>query len=356
MRLRPEDHRGLPQAAEDESDRMSELDAKARARLPNSAFAYIDAKGRRRLPINDEAHVRNALARFSRTKFDDDASRERARKKLLNAAKKYGIVPIGFITGELQAQGQRAAATAIENARQLGAVQADGNDARTLPTGDVTFLLSDIEDSTGLLSRLGERYGPLLAELRRMTRTAVLRAGGHEVDARADEFFAVFERAPAALEAALAVQRAVRRRDWPEGLEVRLRMGIHSGRPVLTESGYIGLPVHTAARVCSAAHGGQILLSGAARQALQDSEPAGVELRSLGRHRLHGLPEPEALYQAQAPDLPTDFPAPRTAAASFEHRTGHWRPATTVAAAERRGRSDARPSGGGQGDAEGGSG
>ena len=80
---------------------MSRLSAKARAQLPNSAFAYVNSKGQRRLPIYDEAHVRNALARFNQIRFEDDAARERARKRLLTAAKKYGIVPIGFIAGQL---------------------------------------------------------------------------------------------------------------------------------------------------------------------------------------------------------------------------------------------------------------
>src|ERR671937_805081 len=90
--------------------RMAPLDAKARNRLPDSAFAYIDARGRRRLPINDEAHVRNALARFNQTTFDDEAARDRARTRLLRAAKKYGIVPVGFMTGQLRTQSIHAAA------------------------------------------------------------------------------------------------------------------------------------------------------------------------------------------------------------------------------------------------------
>lgn len=405
---------------------MPQLDAKARARLPNSAFAYVDSKGRRRLPIHDEPHLRNALARFNRTKFEDEAARERARRKILAAAKKFGIVPIGFITGQLQSQSERAAASrliielgevgapgeleerlrralrdptlcvlywsesaegyvgadqqpaslpgegegravtllerhgrpmaalvhdrsvlndpdlaktvtaavrlAIENERLHGEVEARGGDPRTLPTGFVTFLLADIEDSTGLLGRLGERYGAVLADLRRLIRAAVRRAGGREVDARADEYFAVFESAPAAVSAAVAVQRGITAKAWPDGADVRLRIGIHSGRPALSETGYIGLPVHMAARVCSAAHGGQILLSGDAERAVDGSAPPGVEFRDLGSHRLQGLPEPEPLFQAHAADLPGDFPPPRAAAASFEHRVGHWRPARSTRA------------------------
>ena len=89
---------------------MSRLDASKRARLPRTAFAYVDSRGRRRLPIHDEAHVRNALARFNQVAFEDDAAQERARTRLLNAAKKYGIVPVGFITGQLQSERRHATA------------------------------------------------------------------------------------------------------------------------------------------------------------------------------------------------------------------------------------------------------
>src|SRR4030088_324367 len=89
---------------------MPQLDGKTRADLPDSAFAYIDSKGRRRLPINDEAHVRNALARFNQTSFEDEAARDRARTRLRKAAKRYGIVPIGFMTGQLRSQSRQAAA------------------------------------------------------------------------------------------------------------------------------------------------------------------------------------------------------------------------------------------------------
>ena len=121
----------------------------------------------------------------------------------------------------------------------------------------MTFLLTDIQDSTGLVQRLGDGYASLLADTRRLIRSAVRRAGGHEVDARADEFFAVFKHPPAAVEAAVAIQRAVRDHDWPVGGAVRLRAGVHSGRPTQTEGGYVGLAVHTTARVSAAAHGGR---------------------------------------------------------------------------------------------------
>src|SRR5262245_53540248 len=292
---------------------MARLKPKKRARLPDRAFAYIDSRGRRRLPIHDEEHVRHALARFNQVNFESDAAREKARKRLLNAAKKYRIVPVGFITRQLQSE--RKYATAL--------IQATALEAAALPTGFVTLLMSDIEGSTILLRKLGDRYGALLNDVRGILRAAVSSSDGREIDARADEFFAVFERAGAGLEAAVAVQRGLAAREWTGGLEVRLRIGIHSGHPTLTEAGYIGLAVHTTARVCSAAHGGQILLSAATRTAISKSPLAGIRFRNLGRHRLSGLPDPEMLFQVQAAGLHASFPPPRT-----PRRTRQGRPAT----------------------------
>src|SRR5437762_755947 len=250
---------------------MAELDTRKRARLPDSSFAYVDSKGRRRLPINDESHVRNALSRFSQTRFESDAARERARRRLLQAAKKHGIVPIGFFTGQLRSQGRVAAAgrlaveledagdpvelqrrlraalddpslvvlrwsesvasylgddgqtvvlpadgkravtllervgqpmaalvhdaavlrdpdlaatvtaavrLAIDHAMLQGEVAARVADVRSLPTGQVAFLMTDIEDSTGLLNRLGDRYGAVLEEIRSLMRDATRAHGG----------------------------------------------------------------------------------------------------------------------------------------------------------------------------------
>jgi class 3 adenylate cyclase len=384
---------------------MSRLAASKRARLPASAFAYVDSRGRRRLPIHDEAHVRNALARFSQVGFEDETARERTRTRLLNAAKKYGIVPVGFITGQLQSERSNATAgrLVIELGRQgapgeleqrlrsvlrdptlavlhwsdasgayldgagkpvplpaerdqrgvtflerqgrpmtalvhdptvlndpglaetvlaavrfvvekellHGQIQATSTDAAVLPTGFVTLLMTDIEASTGLLRRLGDRYRDLLNDVRGILRAAVLRASGREIDARADEYFAVFERAAAAIEAAVAIQRALGKRAWPDDLEVRVRVGIHSGRPTLTDVGYIGLAVHATARVCSAAHGGQIVVSTKTRAAVGTAAPAGIRFRSLGRHRLPGLPDVETLFQVQSRGLRLRFPKPR---------------------------------------------
>ena len=267
---------------------MPPLRAKERAQLPDAAFAYIDSSGKRRLPINDAAHVRNALARFGQVAFEDESARDRARNRLLRAAKKHGIMPIGFISAQLQPQ-------------------------RRLPTGQLTFLLTDIEGSTELLRRLGDQYSPLLADIRRRVSAAVRQAGGHVVSARGDDVFAVFERAPAALEGALAIQRGMQAGPWPGGADVRLRVGLHRGRPELTETGYVGLSVHAAARICFAGHGGQIVMSSAVRTEVLDSLADGVDLRSLGAWRFRGLPEPVAMYQVEVADLPGGFPPLRSA-------------------------------------------
>lgn len=272
--------------------RMARLSARDRAKLPDSAFAYVDARGRRRLPINDEPHVRNALARFDRVIFEDDDARERARTRLLRAAKRYGIVPVGFITGQLASERRQAASAEIAS----------------LPTGRVTFLLTDIEGSTTHLDRLGDGYATLLKDVRGIIRRAVLRGGGQQVDARADEFFAVFKETVPAIEAALAIQRALADHAWPDDVAVRVRTGIHTGRPTLTESGYIGLSVHTAARVCSVAHGGQVVISDQTVRIIRRSMPQGVRVRSLGRYLLQGLPKRITLYQLGARGLPAEFP------------------------------------------------
>jgi class 3 adenylate cyclase len=267
---------------------MATLTAKERAQLPDRCFAYIDSKGKRRLPIHDAGHVRNALARFNQVAFEDDAARDQARTKLLRAAKKHGIMPIGFISAQLKQQ-------------------------RKLPTGHVTFLLADMEGSTELLGALGDRYAGLLSDVRRLARRAVREAGGREVSATGDEVFAVFEQASDAIEAALAIQRGMSARDWPDGRDVRLRIGLHRGRPALTDTGYVGISVHAMARIGFAAHGGQTILSAAVGSAVDSSLPDEVRLSNLGAWRFRGLPEPVTLFQVETPDLDSDFPPPRAA-------------------------------------------
>ena len=176
-----------------------------------------------------------------------------------------------------------------------------------LPSGIVTFLFTDIEGSTGLARSLGGEFPEVLETHRRLIRTAVEQRGGQEVDARADELFAAFAETGAAVEAAVAAQRALAEHEWPSGRAPRVRMGIHSGEATPGENGYVGLDVHRAARVCAAAVGGQILVSSAARARV----PAGsADFADLGEHRLAGFPDRERIFQVLHEDLPGELVAP----------------------------------------------
>jgi class 3 adenylate cyclase/DNA-binding NarL/FixJ family response regulator len=172
----------------------------------------------------------------------------------------------------------------------------------SLPTGPVTLLFTDIEGSTRHVHALGAAWAGILEEHRGLIREAVAAGGGIEVDCRGDELFAAFPDAGRAVAAAAEAQRALGA--WAHGSLVRVRAGLHTGAPAVSGNGYVGLDVHRAARVCSAAHGGQVLLSAEAREA------CGAETRDLGLHALRGLPQPERLFQLLAPGLPTDFPPP----------------------------------------------
>jgi class 3 adenylate cyclase len=132
---------------------------------------------------------------------------------------------------------------------------------RQLPTGTVTLLFTDIEGSTYLLQRLGERYPDVLAECRGLLRAAFHQHHGYEVDTQGDAFFVAFERAIDAVSAAITTQRVLASHSWPEGVALRVRMGLHTGEPSVATEGYLGLDVHRAARIMSAGHGGQVLLS-----------------------------------------------------------------------------------------------
>ena len=173
---------------------------------------------------------------------------------------------------------------------------------RKLPTGTVTFLFSDIEGSTRLLAELGERYEVVLEQHRDVMRNAFARHGGVEVDTQGDAFFCAFASAREALAAAEEAQRGL-----AEGA-VRVRIGLHTGEPKLGREGYVGMDVHRAARICSAGHGGQILLSQPTRDLLE----ADLVVRDLGEHRLKDLTAPERLYQLVAPGLEDEFPALKT--------------------------------------------
>jgi len=162
-----------------------------------------------------------------------------------------------------------------------------------LPSGTVTFLFTDIEGSTRLLQELGDGYAEALAEHRRLLREAFERHGGVEVDTQGDAFFVAFARARDALAAAEEAQRAL------VGEPLRVRMGVHTGEPLVTDEGYVGLDVHRAARICSAGHGGQVLVSDTTASLFD-----GAGLRDLGENRLKDLSAPQRLYQLGHTDFP----------------------------------------------------
>jgi predicted ATPase/class 3 adenylate cyclase len=173
------------------------------------------------------------------------------------------------------------------------------------PSGTVTFLFTDIEGSTQLLQQLGDEYAGVLRKHRQLVRPIFAQHGGYEVDTQGDAFFVAFAGARDAVAAAAQVQRAT-------GEDVRVRIGIHSAEAVSTEEGYVGLGVHRAARVCAAAHGGQVVLSQTTRELLHETPLEDVELRDLGEHRLKDLATTQRLYQLVAPGLDAEFPPLRS--------------------------------------------
>jgi predicted ATPase/class 3 adenylate cyclase/DNA-binding CsgD family transcriptional regulator len=183
---------------------------------------------------------------------------------------------------------------------------------RQLPTGTVTLLFSDIEGSTYLLQQLGEHYNELLNHCREVLHTAFHQYHGHEVDTQGDGFFVAFARASDAVSAAVEAQRALAAHAWSEGVTLRVRMGLHTGEPQLVAEDYVGLDVHRAARIMSAGHGGQVLLSQTTRDLVEYDLPIGVSLRDLGAHRLKDLQHPSRLFQLVIAGLPADFPPLKT--------------------------------------------
>jgi class 3 adenylate cyclase len=185
-----------------------------------------------------------------------------------------------------------------------------------LPTGTVTFLMTDIERSTELVRRLGDRWPALAGEHRRLVREAVSEAAGHEVDARGEELFFVFRRAADAVVAAAGAQRALTEHEWPPDAEVRVRMGIHTGEPALgDDGGYLGIDVHRTARICAAGHGGQVLVSETTRPLALDGE---VRFVDLGVQRLRGFEREEHVFQLVAPGLVAEFPPLGASSPPFE--------------------------------------
>lgn len=178
-----------------------------------------------------------------------------------------------------------------------------------LPSGAVTFLFTDIERSTRLVKHLRERYGEVVAEHQRLLRAAFANHGGHEIDTQGDSFFVVFSSARDAVLAAVQGQVALRSHSWPEGVELKVRMGIHTGQAVASDGRYTGLAVHRAARIGASGHGGQVLVSQATQTLLEDEEEdLPVSFRDLGEQRLKDLDRPVRLYQVEGEGLQGEFP------------------------------------------------
>ena len=193
----------------------------------------------------------------------------------------------------------------------------------TLPSGTVTFVFSDIEGSTALLKRLGDRYGDVLADHRRLMREALGTAGGVEIDTQGDAFFFAFARARDAVAASVEAQRSHAAHGWPDGVDVRMRMGLHTGEPAVGDEGYHGLDVVRAARLCGAAAGGSVLLSETTRALVGSAVPEGVAVHPVGERRLKDLDEPERVYELEIEGVATSEPpaqAPATAESSIEQR------------------------------------
>ena len=208
-----------------------------------------------------------------------------------------------------------------------------------MPTGAVTFLFTDIEGSTRLVKQLRDRYGLVLGDHQRLLRAAFTAHGGYEVDTQGDSFFVAFASAREALLAAVEGQVALLSHGWPEGVQIKVRMGLHTGQAVASDGRYTGLAVHRAARIGAAGHGGQILVSQATQTLLEDEEEdLHVFLRDLGEQRLKDLDRPVRLYQATASGLPESFPPVRgdahlAQAAEAALRPAWWRRPITLAGA-----------------------
>jgi alpha-glucoside transport system substrate-binding protein len=179
----------------------------------------------------------------------------------------------------------------------------------TLPAGTVSFLFTDVEGSTRLVKQLGAGYAEVLADHQRILRECFEAHGGREVDTQGDSFFVAFTRAGDAIASAIDGQLALQSHDWPDGADVRVRMGVHSGEPRASGERYVGFGVHRAARVAAAGHGGQILVSNATRELVEGELEPRARLRDLGVYRLKDLDRPERLFQVEAEGLRSTFPA-----------------------------------------------
>ena len=187
-----------------------------------------------------------------------------------------------------------------------------------LPSGTVTFVFSDIEGSTTLLKALGDAYGEVLSGHRTLMRECFTTRGGVEIDTQGDAFFFAFSRARDAVSAAVEAQRLHASHDWPQGREVRVRMGLHTGEPAVGSEGYLGIDVVRAARLCTVGRGGQVILSETTRALVGSALPDGVSVHTLGERRLKDIDEPERIFEldidgAPIPDAPAAGEQPPSA-------------------------------------------
>jgi class 3 adenylate cyclase len=173
----------------------------------------------------------------------------------------------------------------------------------TLPSGTVTFVFTDIEGSTALLKRLGDRYNEVLSGHRRIVRETFSASDGVEIDTQGDAFFYVFARARDAVAAAVDAQRLHATSAWPDDVDVRVRIGLHTGEPAVHEEGYVGLDVVRAARICTVGRGGHILLSETTKALVGSTLPDGVSVFPLGERHLRGIDEPERVYELEIAGL-----------------------------------------------------
>ena len=193
-----------------------------------------------------------------------------------------------------------------------GACRVDHESVAALPSGTVTLLFSDMEGSTLLLTRLGDRYVDALDAQRRILRAVWADCDGVELGTEGDSFYVVFNAATDGVKAVTQAQRALAAFEWPGGQPVRVRMGLHTGAPIPHDGAYVGIDVHRAARIASSAHGGQIVISAATASLVSGALPDGVALRDLGDHRFKDLERPEHVFQLEIDGLDQAFPPLRS--------------------------------------------
>jgi ABC-type transport system substrate-binding protein/class 3 adenylate cyclase len=288
-----------------------------------STFAALLRHYRRTAGLTQEELAERA--RLSRAAIDTLERGTRRRPRKDTVALLAGALGLpdeeraAFVAAARRTPAAALAATPPERVSAANGGHATASDAADLPHGIVTFLFADVEGSTRLLHQLGsEQYAEVLAQVQSLLRSVWATHAGHELGTQGDRFFAVFAYADDALAAASAAQQALTAQHWPDGAQVRMRMGLHTGPALLKAGRYIGLEVHRAARIAAAGHGGQVVVSGALADQVAKFGyvlPDDTRLRSLGTHRLQDLPHREQLYELELPalpGLPAAFPPLRT--------------------------------------------